>query len=48
MVMGEFTVTGLKIGVWKYYDKDGRHYKSEVFLIPKEEEELLELRAEDK
>jgi hypothetical protein len=46
MHMGELNRLGMKIGVWKYFDKKGRHVRSEEFIVPREDEEWERLRAE--
>jgi hypothetical protein len=44
--IGELNRLGMKIGVWKYFDKKGQHVRSEEFIVPREDEEWERLRAE--
>jgi hypothetical protein len=40
-MMGLYNATHQKIGSWKLFDREGRHYKTETFIIPRDEEEEL-------
>lgn len=44
--LGQFNKSKMKIGTWKYFDKDKQLYKTESFIIPRKEETPIDEKSE--